>query len=147
MKASLATDAVKLNKDLCRCVGYAALNVKQQGICTDYVLDYVKPPSKHYTGLGRLTLTLQSFKPLVRLWGQITDVWCACDRCLVCLWQVFGVPVTGICCACDRCLVCLWRLNAAHWVETKAVTFNTWYWFVGAKKKIFYLVLCVTVLK
>jgi hypothetical protein len=27
MKASLATDGVKLNTDLCKCVGYAALNV------------------------------------------------------------------------------------------------------------------------
>jgi hypothetical protein len=56
MKASSATDAVKFNKFnkfnkyLCKCTGYTALNVKQQGICTDYVLDYVKPLSKHSSG-------------------------------------------------------------------------------------------------
>ena len=60
MKASLATDAVKFNKHICKCKGYTALNVKQQGICTDYVLDCVKPLSKHC--LGWLTKTPQRFK-------------------------------------------------------------------------------------
>jgi hypothetical protein len=57
---------------------------------------------------------------------------CASDRCLVCLWQMY-------CSAYYRCLVCLWRLNAAHCVETKEVTFNTWFWLVDKKKKYFQL--------
>jgi len=72
MKPSLATEAVKLNKHLCKCMGYTALNVKQQGVCTDCVLDCVKPLSN--TGLGTLTKTLQSFKSVARLCGQITDM-------------------------------------------------------------------------